>query len=1082
MTSAAAQDIWHELDAAGQLPFGLERSALIESLVAQADHVGDEKLAVTSRLQLMTSYSYGGEPLRRFPVFAWLLDRFAVTPQLFDEADRYRLLWMFKWVTVSVTHHPAVARHRIEARLEEMAEHYAAAGEGLAPVLGCRYQVIAQMDGYPAAEEAYLAWVAAPRTALSDCEACEPAIRVEHLAATGRPADALAEAEPLLRAGGCADQPQRTIGHALEPLLQCGFGERAGYEHLRGVRLLRSAGGSPTTWAQHIVACAQGGQLRRGLDLLEDRLPELTSATTPWDGMWLSAAGARLLDGLVVAGDGELPVAGAVSSTGAPATVEVLRDELTASVRELSGRFDARNGTPAVSEQVERWLAAPVLPELLLGDVVTRRRARPTAQDRQVPASIGVVDGNPANAAASADENPAGHRPGTAQHRSTNPGKGAQRRPGPDASDPATLPRRWQSALDSGGRAELTEALEAWRRTRGLPIAEQVPALTGARLEAALAISDLDAGTVSLHDARGAARLLHAAGDPAGALLHELACLRREPALGGDPDAVLARAQSLVAMGSQPGGTATAALYVGLVALRQALGLPTAPVVEQGLAALASTDPAGMDAVQRACAALLLRDRAAALPDADRRATLERALALLGPGERVRERALVALALATSLEGSGEHERARDLLAEAADDAAAAGDPGLARHAAHALGRVCHLSGDLPAAVEVFRNLLVELGPDADPLLLAQARQDLAHALHGSGAAVVAAELAETALDDLEDRLAEQGVTSADDFDWVELGETVVEDVQAGADEGVQATARIPLAPLLPLPGGLNQPGGAIQPGDGDGRTAGVAGAAGVATAAGELPAEAELAGTLAFTAALLARDLGEDVVACGLAQRSAAWHRGYGSAEAEAESLELAASVGPDPLEAVGMLDRAATLHAQAGRWIPAATCRRGLTLPLLEVAGLGAAEHALARVQAELRAVQPSDADRHRLAWEQVALADQAARMLASAGQLNRALKASQGLERAFRALGDASSAREVVGLRSRVLEELGRSEECLTELHDAALEARSAGDERQALQLGGYLAAFLDDLGRHDEADTVWVLFTPSPSPLA
>ena len=114
---------------------------------------------------------------------------------------------------------------------------------------------------------------------------------------------------------------------------------------------------------------------------------------------------------------------------------------------------------------------------------------------------------------------------------------------------------------------------------------------------------------------------------------------------------------------------------------------------------------------------------------------------------------------------------------------------------------------------------------------------------------------------------------------------------------------------------------------------------------------EAELAGTLAFTAALFARELGEDAVAVGLAQRSAAWHRGYGRAEAEAESLELAADVSPDPWEAVGMLHRAGGLHAREGRWIAAATCRRGLALPLLEVAGLGAAEHALARAQAALK-----------------------------------------------------------------------------------------------------------------------------------
>jgi tetratricopeptide (TPR) repeat protein len=1004
MTSAV-QDVWHALDAAEELPFGLERSALLESLVGEADGLGDEKLALTTRLQLMTSYSYGGEPLRRFPVFSWLLDRFAATPQLFDSADRYRLLWMFKWVTVGVTHHPAVARQRIEARLEEMAEHYAAAGQGPAPVLYCRYQVSAQMDGHEAAENAFQAWIAAPRTPLSDCEACEPGVRVRHLAATGRYADALAEAASVLQLGGCADQPQRTIAHALEPLLQCGFGERAGQEHLRGVRLLRSSGGSPTTWARHIIACARGGRLRRGLDLLEDRLPDLDAAPTPWDAMWLAAAGARLLDGLVAAGDDDLPVAGAATATGAPATVADLLGQLTGSARDLAARFDERNRTAAVGEQVERWLGAPDLPELQLDDVVTRRRA--TGRDTDTPA----VSTSAASCAPTGEADDV------------------------TAGDVAALPDRWQAALDGGVATEQAAVLEVWRRARSLPAAAAVPPAAGARLEAALAVEALDGGTVGLHDARGAARLLNETGDAAGALQHELACLRRELVTGGESQDVLARARALVARSTRLEGPAAGCLYLGLAALLQTAGEPIGEAVTRGLAVFDGCDPAALSAVQRGCLALLLRDRAGELEGPQQEELLRRAVGLLGPGERVREKALVTLALGTSLARAGAVLQARELLADAADDAAAAGDPGLAAHAAHALGRVCQAAGDLPAAVEVFRNLASQLGRDGDPLVLAQVRQDLAHTLHESGRPVDAAELAETALDDLEEQLAVRGVTSPDDLDWSALGEAVA----AGRydDLGDDGHRSVP-------------------------------------------PEQGELAGTLAFTAALFARELGEDAVATGLAQRSAAWHRGCGRWPAEAESLELAAQAGPDPLEAVGMLHRAGELLAHEGRWIAAATCRRGITLPLLQVAGIGAAEQALARAQSALQAMPPafatSQVERHRLAWEQVALADAAARVLAAAGQLPRALQACEGLDGAFRAVDDARSARDVIALRAQVLEELGRAEECLTELHEAALEARSSGDERQALQLGGYLAAFLDDLGRPDEADAVWKLFTP------
>lgn len=1026
MTSAV-QDVWQALDAAERLPFGLERSALIESLVAEADRLADEKLALVTRLQLVTSYSYGGEPLRQFPVFSWLLDRYKATPKLFDEADRYRLLWMFKWVTIGVTHHPAVTRSRIESRLEEMAEHYAAAGEGPAPVLSCRYQVKAQLDGYESAEEAFLTWIGTPRTALSDCEACEPGIRVRHLVATGRPADALTEAEPVLRFGGCADQPQQTIGHALEPLLQCGFGERAGQEHLHGIRLLRSVGGSPTTWARHVMACARGGQLRRGLDLLEDRLPDLDSAPTPWDAMWLSAAGARLMAGLRLAGDAELPVAGAVSATGAPATVSDVFEQLTESAQKLAARFDGRNRTTAVSERVERWLNAPELPTLRLGDVVTRRRAGP------------------------AGTRTTGTKPGETCADLADPGQ-------LDSTEVTALPGLWQAALDSGIAVRRREVLDRWRQARSHPVAGQLPAVTVARLEAALAIDALDTGTVSLRDARGAAQLLREGGDPLGALLHELTCLRRELAGGADPDAVLARAESLVTKGFQLDSAASGCLHVGLVALLQAAGRPIDVAVERALAVTGSVDPAQLAPVQRGCLALLLRDRAAGLPDPDQKATLKHAMALLRPGERVQERALVTLALGTSLVRSGSLRQARELIASAADDAAAAGDQELAGHAAHALGRACHLSGDLAEAIQVFRDLLVQLGPDADPLLLAQTRQDLAYALHGSGRQIDAAELAETALDDLEEQLAETGLTSPDDLDWVILGKAI-----AAGDGPVPSTVPVEAPVAVPAPDTATR----RQPPE-----------------ANRSRREARLAGTLAFTAALFSQNLGEHANACGLAQRSAAWHRGAGSARAEAESLELAARSSPDPREAIGLLQRASQLQAGEGRWGDTARCLRDLALPLLEVAGLDAAETVLYQAQAALDAVagspSPSPTHQNRLVWERLALTEQVARVLAAAGQLSRALDTCQGLDSAFRTLDDARSARNVIGLRAQVLEELGRVEECLTELHEAALEARSAGDERQAQQLGGYLAAFLDDLGQHDEADAVWKLFAFRPNP--
>ncbi|MEJ2579590.1 MAG: hypothetical protein P8Z68_10955, partial [Kineosporiaceae bacterium] len=297
-----------ELRESDRLPFGVARSAAVEDLVARADDLNDVPLSIAARLHLMTAYSYGGEPLRRFPVFDWLLARYAEDPELFDDDNRYRLLWMFKWVTVGVVEHPAVPLDRIMSGLDDMERHYVDAGQGLAPVLSSRFQVLARVQGHAAADEAYRRWQDASRTPLSDCRTCEPALQVWHLAALDRDTEALTLAFPILEHGGCADQPQKMIGHALDPLLRLGMSDRAATEHLRGVRLLRERPGSTATWAQHVQLCARTGRLHRGLDLLEHRLHEVDDAPAPEDAMWLAAAGARLLRGLEELGEGDLPV------------------------------------------------------------------------------------------------------------------------------------------------------------------------------------------------------------------------------------------------------------------------------------------------------------------------------------------------------------------------------------------------------------------------------------------------------------------------------------------------------------------------------------------------------------------------------------------------------------------------------------------------------------------------------------------------------------------------------------------------------------------------------------------------------
>lgn len=170
--SRTAEDCRAALDAAEDLPWGRARSALVEEIVAEADALGDRDLAIDARQLLMIAYQMGGERLKQLPLLSWLLARYDEGG--FDERQRYLLLWQYKCVSTDVLLHPDVPLSVIESTLDDLARRYADAGEGQAPVLGCRYQVAEHVRGAAAAEEEYLAWVRAPRTDLSDCAGCEP--------------------------------------------------------------------------------------------------------------------------------------------------------------------------------------------------------------------------------------------------------------------------------------------------------------------------------------------------------------------------------------------------------------------------------------------------------------------------------------------------------------------------------------------------------------------------------------------------------------------------------------------------------------------------------------------------------------------------------------------------------------------------------------------------------------------------------------------------------------------------------------------------------------------------------------------
>ncbi|MEJ2577854.1 MAG: hypothetical protein P8Z68_02010, partial [Kineosporiaceae bacterium] len=308
MSFPTEQELWQQVAGTDNLPRGRATTRRLEEIVGAADAAGYEEVAASARIALMNAYRFGREAAKLFAPFAWLLKRYDAGPPWFSEFERHHVLWMYKWVTADMLDFPEVPLGRIESGLADMAGRYAAAGETDAPVLGIRYAVAVHLRGYQAAHTDYLAWVRAPRTELSDCEACEQSRRVRHLAARGRYEEAVAEAVPVLTGEStCDQQPHRMIQEALIPLLLTGRAEQAAQEHLRGVRLLRE-GTHTYCYANPLQVCARTGRLQRGLDLFERWAGTAAATLEPASLLVFLAASARLFNGLVGAGHGDLPV------------------------------------------------------------------------------------------------------------------------------------------------------------------------------------------------------------------------------------------------------------------------------------------------------------------------------------------------------------------------------------------------------------------------------------------------------------------------------------------------------------------------------------------------------------------------------------------------------------------------------------------------------------------------------------------------------------------------------------------------------------------------------------------------------
>ncbi|KFE67589.1 hypothetical protein DB31_8072 [Hyalangium minutum] len=355
-----AQD-WQEqvqelLARAGRMKHGEAKVMALEEAVRLADTHADVELAFEVRDELIDAATFGGFPDKALVAFAWCRGQAKKNPERF-ESDM--LLWKQKWVVGRLDDFPHISRKQIQDALLDIEQTYARVDAGKRAILKLRYQTARDMGEEAEAQRYWDQWITAPRDHLTDCQACDLDDEIDHHIDLGEYAKALAKARPILEGRSrCAEIPHLTYGSVLYPLFKLGQLEEARDCHLRGYPMVSRNRDFLATVGEHIEFLALTGNLARGLTLFEKHLGWALDHAS-WRDRFTFHAAASFLLAQVVTEDRDtvslrLPKAFPLHQSKGTYAAKELHGWVDAQARDISVRFDTRNGTDRFQKLLER--------------------------------------------------------------------------------------------------------------------------------------------------------------------------------------------------------------------------------------------------------------------------------------------------------------------------------------------------------------------------------------------------------------------------------------------------------------------------------------------------------------------------------------------------------------------------------------------------------------------------------------------------------------------------------------------------------------------------------------------------------
>jgi hypothetical protein len=344
----SAEQIEAAIQSTRRLPAGQGRSARAEEIVEAASSLSDVRSLVESLCLLIHCYEYGAERVKIPVPFARLLQLLDSKPESFSDWALRQTQWYFKWVTDALTETPDASLDAVRGWIREMERRYRIAGFSMRTIAAQDLQLSLHIGDASGVQAALARMLSLPRDSMSDCAACEAnAIGTAHVMTGHDDAGMAAWHDVISGKLRCSEEPERVLAHSLLPLLRLGRDADARANHLRGYQLSRGNANIVGAIAEHIEFCALTGYEARGLEILAESR-QLLSVTDPRPRLRLLTGAAVLLQRVARSGRGDAPV---LSGTAAS-----LLTEFRAEAHSLAARFDARNGTSAVTGELRASL------------------------------------------------------------------------------------------------------------------------------------------------------------------------------------------------------------------------------------------------------------------------------------------------------------------------------------------------------------------------------------------------------------------------------------------------------------------------------------------------------------------------------------------------------------------------------------------------------------------------------------------------------------------------------------------------------------------------------------------------------